>query len=368
MASTQLEPFQERAIAHIRAQAIKLRPDAQATLQHIYRMSNLSTAALAETKAIIRKHARVALHFHPDRPTKNSTGQVRLVARALLEDGIYKSQFETGISNGLVAMHAGGLRDVWEQKLFNGAYQDEAVPACHRPKYGALDLMRNADGPAPRFGSCYLLLKPEVSARSTFTFGGSQDSPKYCGTADESDAILSALMEECFVRDFALGVKDVRPAQVATYIEALKEPMPSQEMFGKMPASRNLDHMIEAQVHGPVRLDTDVEALVADPSFRGTEVGRDLEAMAERYDIPLRYHSGFALDVNAVPMNYRGSTMPSLAARVAKEGVVDTACLGAAVQALALNPDSWADRGSFAEVLQELKLLWHVLVRYGVPK
>ena len=57
MASTQLEPFQERAIAHIRAQAIKLRPDAQATLQHIYRMSNLSTAALAETKAIIRKHA-----------------------------------------------------------------------------------------------------------------------------------------------------------------------------------------------------------------------------------------------------------------------------------------------------------------------
>jgi hypothetical protein len=368
MASTHLEPFQERAIAYIRAQAIKLRPDAQATLQHIYRMSNLSTTALDETKATIRKHAKVALHFHPDRPTKSSTGQVRLVARALLEDGTYKSQFETGISNGLVATHAGGLRDVWEQKLFNGAYQDEAVLPCHRPKYGALDLMRQADGPAPRFGSCYLLLKPEVSARATFTFGGSQDDPKYCGTADESDAILSALMEECFVRDCALGVENVRPAQVATYIEALKEAMPPQEVFGKMAVSRNLDHMIEAQIHGPVRLDTDVEALVADPSFRGTEIGQALDAMAERYKIPLRYHGGFALDVGAVPLDYRGSSMPSLAARVAKEGVVDTACLGAAVQALTLDPESWADRGTLEEVLQELKLLWHVLVRYGVPK
>jgi hypothetical protein len=31
-----------------------------------------------------------------------------------------------------------------------------------------------------------------------------------------------------------------------------------------------LDDYIEAQVHGPVRLDADVEALVLDPSFRGT--------------------------------------------------------------------------------------------------
>ena len=33
-----------------------------------------------------------------------------------------------------------------------------------------------------------------------------------------------------------------------------------------------LDDYIEAQVHGPVRLDRDVEALVLDPSFRDTDV------------------------------------------------------------------------------------------------
>lgn len=367
MDSGELEVCHERAISHIRAQAVKLQPEARATLQHIYRMSNMPQTGVNDAKATIREYARVALHFHPDRPTRAGE-QCRLVARALLEDGIYKSQFETGISNGLVAMQAGGLRDQWEEKLFNGAYQGEAVHPSHRPKYGALDLMRNADGPAPRFGSCYFVLKPHVSSRSTFTFGGSQDQPKYCGTADEFDAILSALMEECFVRDFALGVANVRPATVAAYIEALKMPTPSQQVFSSMAASRNLDHMIEAQIHGMVRLDSDVEALVADPSFQGTEAGRDLESMAEKYGFPLRYHCGFALDVDCVPPDFRGPSMPSLAARVAKGGVVNTASIGHAVQDLTRDPESWKDRGSFAEVLQELKLLWHVLVRYGGPK
>jgi len=30
-------------------------------------------------------------------------------------------------------------------------------------------------------------------------------------------------------------------------------------------------------------------------------------------------------------------------------------------------PDDWLDFGQRAEVLQYLKQLWHVLVRYGVP-
>ncbi|MDC2943638.1 DUF3626 domain-containing protein, partial [Bacillus thuringiensis] len=27
----------------------------------------------------------------------------------------------------------------------------------------------------------------------------------------------------------------------------------------------------------------------------------------------------------------------------------------------------WSNRGTYEEVLQELKLLWHVLVRFGEP-
>jgi len=38
-----------------------------------------------------------------------------------------------------------------------------------------LELLRHADGPSPRFGSCYFLLGRAVSQRCTFTWGGSQE-------------------------------------------------------------------------------------------------------------------------------------------------------------------------------------------------
>ena len=42
---------------------------------------------------------------------------------------------------------------------------------------------------------------------------------------------------------------------------------------------RNLDHYIEAQVHGDVVLKDDDEILVADPSFKGGHIGQILEEL-----------------------------------------------------------------------------------------
>jgi hypothetical protein len=318
-------------------------------------MSNLPSDSLDLALSSISQHACVALHFHPDRPVGP-----RSVARGLLEDGIYRNQFETGISNGSVSAHPGGARDEWERSLFNGAYQTNDVEPEQRPKYGALDLVQNGDGPAPRFGSCFFVLKPETSTRSTFTFGGSQADPKYRGTSDEFHAILAATLEECFTRDFALGVSHMRPAQLIERILNLGKPLhvPTNP-------SRNLDHFVEAQVHGEVLLGRDVKELVADSSFRNSDAGRDLEAMSTKYEFPLRWHPGFRLRVVEVPMDFRGSTMPSLAARVAKDGIVDAEAIGRGVRDLSRDPGAWKDRGTYAEVLQEFKLLWHVLVRFG---
>lgn len=44
---------------------------------------------------------------------------------------------------------------------------------------------------------------------------------------------------------------------------------------------------------------------------------------------------------------------------------MDAAAIGEAVNSLARDPPAWSDRGSFPQVLQELKLSWHVLVRCG---
>lgn len=100
---------------------------------------------------------RITLNFHPDRW---SGGEHILAA---LARGTYRSQFETGTSNGGLTAHPGGARWVWEQKLFGGVYDD--APAAHRPKYGALDHRRRPLGGAPRFGSAFLRLGEAVLPR-----------------------------------------------------------------------------------------------------------------------------------------------------------------------------------------------------------
>ena len=128
-----------------------------------------------------------------------------------------------------------------------------------------------------------------------------------------------------------------------------------------------LDTQIEAQVHGPVDLQRDVELLVADPAFAATATGAFLRELALRFEIPLRWHCGFRLAVTEVPDEFRGPAMPLLARRIAgNDGTLDAAVIGAAEASLHEQPDAWRDWGH-AEALQHLKQLWHVLVHYGLP-
>jgi hypothetical protein len=121
-------------------------------------------------------------------------------------------------------------------------------------------------------------------------------------------------------------------------------------------------------VHGGVVIARDADELVADPSFRGTDVGADLETLALRSGITLRWHPGFALPIDEVPEGPRGPMMPVLARRLrAMTGaeVLTAAVVGAGARSLVRDPSAWADLGSPAECLQWLKQLWHVLVIAG---
>jgi Protein of unknown function (DUF3626) len=60
--------------------------------------------------------------------------------------------------------------------------------------------------------------------------------------------------------------------------------------------------------------------------------------------------------------------MPSLAERIATETHLDVHMIGLAVASLRTNPEKWMDRGISKDVLQELKFLWHVLVKFGMPQ
>jgi hypothetical protein len=136
----------------------------------------------------------------------------------------------------------------------------------------------------------------------------------------------------------------------------------------KREPNRNLNHYIEAQVHGDIGLKDDVEMLVADPSFKGTYIGGILEQICLKYSIEQYWHMGFAMRVKEIPTDFRGPTMPSLAKRIARNDYIDASVIGAAVKTICKrNPARWSDRGDYEEVLQESKYMWHILVRFGNP-
>ncbi len=354
-----LKTAQLAAIEHISSYASSREAVARSTINQILTMSDVTKKDFDDAVSAISNHAQIGLHFHPDRLNH----KMDTVAKALVSDGIYKSQFETFLSNGKLSPKKGGPRDIWENNLFGDAYNGTDVSAVDRPKYGALDLMRLPDGPCPRFGSCCFLLDPSVLSRSTFTYMDSYRNPPEKGTISTMHDIFAALLTESFERDFALGIADMRPPRLINHLKCrLQEPF---ENPADSPPSRNLDHYIEAQVHGEIRLLDDVDALIADPSFRGSDIGIDLERLCKFHDIAMYWHGGFVLNVEDVPSDFRGPEMPALARRVAENGLLDVRMIGCAAADLKRTPTNWEKVGSPEHVLQALKLLWHVLVKFG---
>ncbi|KGN36767.1 DUF3626 domain-containing protein [Knoellia subterranea] len=266
-------------------------------------------AALATGEPVDPTH-RVTVHFHPDRFVRNR-GDVPIL-EAMAHDGLYRSQFETGTSNGGLTAHEGGSRWIWESRIFGGAYDREGAES--RPKYGSLNFRERRVGGSPRFGSAHFRLSVETLARTTFCYPDSWLDPQHFGVMHR----LSALVAMAEVDD--------------------QEP---------------LDDYIEAQVHGPVRLDRDVEALVLDPCYRGTPV----EAMATALGCPLEWHGGFRLSVEEMRHHpdYRGPEFVELGERLARDGSLDPAIIGDASRA-----------GIYDE--QSLKRVWHYVARFGSPE
>ncbi|MFC8720229.1 DUF3626 domain-containing protein [Kitasatospora sp. NPDC057198] len=248
----------------------------------------------------------VTLNFHPDRTRPDGVPVLAAMAR----DGVYRSQFSTGTSNGGLTAHPGGDRWKWESRIFGGAY-DEA-PAESRPVYGALNRHRSPYGGAPRFGSAHFRLAPGTLHRATFCYPDSFLEPEDFGTLEAMPLL-------------ALAEADEQDA---------------------------LDDYIEAQLHDPVRFDLHVAALVLDPSHRGTEV----EAAARALPCPVEWHPGHRLPAAELPRHadYRGPHITALAAEVARDGVLDPAAIGAAARSGEHDP-------------QDLKKVWHCLARFGRP-
>jgi hypothetical protein len=267
--------------------------------------------------------AAVVVHLHPDRVVAASGLPV---LAALARDGRYRSQFETGTSAGGLTAHPGGDRWRWESQLFGGAY--DSAPPVERPVYGAVALP-SADprGPAPRFGSCHLRLRPEVLERVTLAFPDSAHGPESVGTASAAPALTAA-----------------GAARAAGRFDAL-------------------DDYVEAHVHGQLLLVRDLAAVVLDPCFRGTPVHAAAQDVATTTGTALAWHPGSAVAAAELATRqecvaYRGPEVARVALEVAAaltpDGVLTAEVVGRAVAL-----DRWD--------AQRLKQVWHCVARFGGP-
>lgn len=297
----------------------------------------------------------ITLNFHPDRVA----GDGLTAAESLAASGIYRSQFETGVSAGSVTAQ-GGERLRWEAETFG--HRDQ-VDTAHRPRYGGLNLAGHPDGACPRFGSCVLVLRPDVLARSTFSVGDSSRGPTDVGTADQPIGLLAGLLETAMTTQHALRLPDGDAPGIVRRLSAPGGPFPP------LGNGRALDEYLEAHVHGPVHLDSDVSQLIVDPSYADTETGALLSRAAARHGIPLRRHPGYVLDADDVGPDFRGSEIPLLARRLEEEfgGPLTAEVIGRAAADLTGGPADRAGRPDLTALLQQLKQLWHTLVEYGRP-
>lgn len=243
---------------------------------------------------------RVTLQFHPDWPFRDGT-----VIESIARDGVYRSQFETGTSNGGLTAYEGGDRWRWESRLFDGRY--DRADAAKRPVYGALNADGCSYGGSVRFGSAHLRLDQKVNARCTFCYPDSVFQPEsVVGPAGVDDLVARARAGD---HDF-------------------------------------LDRYVEAHVHGGLVVSRDVEAVVLDPCYRHTVV----EEAARSLGCPVEWHPGFRVDTASLDPSYRGAEYVALARSL---GVTLTPDLiGSAARAGRHDP-------------QHLKRVWHYLARFG---
>ncbi len=118
---------QKAAIRYVEKYASTRTEQAKEAIEEVRAMSNIPAAQLAQALWAIKTHARVVLHFHPDR----LDNQGLTVAESLLTCGSYRNQFETGVSNGKLSPLPGGPGTRGRISCLG---VDTRQPAWHRAK------------------------------------------------------------------------------------------------------------------------------------------------------------------------------------------------------------------------------------------
>lgn len=231
------------------------------------------------------------------------------VLARVISDGVIAPGYEPGVAATLAGKKAGAFLVL------------EADPGFVAPPWERRDRRDDPYGASPRFGSAYLRLRPEATARATFCWPDSAYHPEAIGGPEK-------LKELCRLADRGVLDRSAPPASAA-----------------ELPLEDPLNDYVEAHVHGGLSISRDVEALVVDPSDHEAHAG----ALGQ-IGCRILIHPGYRVTADAIDPDFRGPVPVELALELG--GGITPARLAAASR-------------SGNHSAQAVKWLWHCLARYG---
>ena len=274
-----LNDTQRAVLSDVKTKAVERSNNAKEALFGKLEGMGFSQEEIEKGMAYFKNDAPVTINFNPDKSLRQSTSgtssdmeysvsvdRSQTLIDAFIADAQYKNQFETGITSGSSSAYPGGSRDNWEKTIFEEGYHGHDLIPSERPKYGAVNAGQYAKGPASSYGSCYFVMKSGLRERSTITpKNSSACQAGQVGTFDDFYHVLDGMDDS--------RLKDVMNAAL-----------------GRNEESRSSWSYIETQIHGPVEFEKDVESIVINEKFRGTEYEEKLLSWAEEKGFGVLWH------------------------------------------------------------------------------
>lgn len=241
-----LLPCQRNALLYVHDKARKMHFDALPALRDRIKSLGHEKGTLDRCLDYIRDEAPIVIHL------KEETLDV------LANDSMYRNLFETGKSGGKSCTRS---REKWEKTLFGSSYN--GCEASARPKYGCLNITGDIQGVKParaQYGKCFLTLAPHVRHCTTFSDKDTGGSATCSLATNEYYAhVLARYPDADLISVLKVSRISGAPSQCKTYKEV--QVGRKSRCFSLRKCFRSFLTYRLLQIHGPVRLDQDVQAL-----------------------------------------------------------------------------------------------------------
>eukprot|EP00523_Entomoneis_sp_CCMP467_P015457 CAMPEP_0168785270 /NCGR_PEP_ID=MMETSP0725-20121227/10661_1 /TAXON_ID=265536 /ORGANISM="Amphiprora sp., Strain CCMP467" /LENGTH=650 /DNA_ID=CAMNT_0008835365 /DNA_START=53 /DNA_END=2005 /DNA_ORIENTATION=+ len=230
----ELEPCQRKALKYVESQASQ---EHQSALVPLYRKAEAmgyNRHCVDRCLSYIRNDVPIIIHLKEH------------VLKLLTQDTHYRNLFETDTSGG--SNNPTGRRQ-WETTLFGGAYEENGGEGSLRPKYGCLNMTGDVRGceRGRYYGPFFITLKKSVRHRCTLFDTDSGGRHETLATCDHYAHVLNRYH--------------------SSDLQVLLDVSTSEARRIGGASSSGVATYKEVQIHGPIELAKDIEALSVAGSY-----------------------------------------------------------------------------------------------------